>query len=88
MSKQKLVIYGAGETGTLLAFEQSRGRYLQNYEIVGYIDDIITGNVEGLPVLGDRDSLPELRKKGIDNLVITMLEKPMPRLRECKRLEL
>lgn len=85
-AKPKLLIYGAGYTGELLATDYLRGRK-NDYEVVGFIDDKKTGTWANLPILGPKEKLPELREKGIDNIIVSLFQKANLRLRICSELE-
>jgi len=62
--EKRLVIYGAGGHGSSLA---ALVRSSEDYEIIGFLDDGIREGalVDGLPVLGGVDKLPELYQDGI-----------------------
>jgi sugar O-acyltransferase (sialic acid O-acetyltransferase NeuD family) len=61
MGKQKIVIYGAGGHGKMVADAAiAQGEY----EVTGFIDDSATGSVMDLPVLGSE--IPE----GIDGAIV------------------
>jgi acetyltransferase-like isoleucine patch superfamily enzyme len=85
-AKPKLLIYGAGYTGELLATDYLNGTK-NDYEVVGFIDDKKTGSLAGLPILGPKEKLPELKEKGIDNIIVSLFQDAKLRLRICSALE-
>lgn len=68
----KVVIYGAGQVGVMVAYILS---YQEDLEVVGFVDDDPdqSGQVyDDLPVLGDASTLPQLRDDGVQGAVVTI----------------
>ena len=71
-NNQHVLIIGAGKVGKSLAEEIARNRYL-GLEVVGFLDDFLTGEVEGHPILGVSENFEEVvRKKFIDDVMISI----------------
>lgn len=87
MSKKEFVIYGARDIGVLIAHEHSLNKILRDYSFGGFIDDLKQGKVNGYPIIGNRVDLSRLRKEGVDNIIVTMLDNPVKRLELCLELE-
>ncbi len=93
--KKKALIVGAGEAGVLVARElKKHGRSLE-LQLTGFIDDDKGKQkqiIQGLPVLGTRDKLPEIvKEKGIEEIIIAMPSAPYNTLQSivalCGELE-
>jgi UDP-GlcNAc:undecaprenyl-phosphate GlcNAc-1-phosphate transferase len=80
----RLVIYGAGDGGTLTARELLNG-YRNAYQMIGFIDDdpMMRGRrVQGYPVFGGCEELLDLvERQGVDAIVISAREFEPTRLR-------
>ena len=93
--KKKVLIIGAGEAGTIAVRELKKHGPSLAMQMVGYIDDDRTKQkqiIQGLPVLGTREELPQvIHDKGIDEVVIAMPSAPYSTLQEiislCEGLE-
>jgi exopolysaccharide biosynthesis polyprenyl glycosylphosphotransferase len=71
-NNQHVLIIGAGKVGRRLAEEIARNRYL-GLEVVGFLDDNMTGEVGGYPVLGGVENFEEVvRKKFIDDVLVSI----------------
>ncbi|MFH1888950.1 MAG: hypothetical protein ABH806_02535 [Candidatus Omnitrophota bacterium] len=72
---KNILIFGAGDAGELAVREIKRNKTL-NYNLVGFIDDnpSKTGyKIQGIPVLGARDSIRELvREHNIEEVIIAV----------------
>lgn len=66
MTSLPIILYGAGGHGKVLAdaLEGSAA-----YQMIGFIDDVRTGEHVGYPILGGREILEELRSKGVHCIV-------------------
>ncbi|MFA7468837.1 MAG: polysaccharide biosynthesis protein, partial [Desulfotomaculaceae bacterium] len=73
--RKKVLIVGAGVAGGIVA-EVLTHRVDGNLVPVGFIDDDLQKKdrlIHGLPVLGDRDKIPEIVKKtGSEQIIIAM----------------
>jgi acetyltransferase-like isoleucine patch superfamily enzyme len=87
MGKPKIVIYGAGDNGKELYLRTVRDGWLSDFHVEGFIDDNVEGDCEGAPIIGKGKDLPELKAKGIDNIVVFLLENPRTRLEKCLKLQ-
>ncbi|NEV61293.1 polysaccharide biosynthesis protein [Thiorhodococcus minor] len=85
-SGQRVLIVGAGRAGDLLARDMLRGSH-RVYFPVGFVDDKLRrqgSEVQGLPVFGSTEAIPELvLAKDID---LIMLAVPGATAREMRRL--
>lgn len=85
-SGQRVLIVGAGRAGDLLARDMLRGTQ-RDYFPVGFVDDKLRrqgGEVQGLPVFGATETIPEIvDREAIDLL---MLAVPGATSREMRRL--
>lgn len=74
-SPRKVLIIGAGDAG-VLALRELKNRDFQDGMPVGFIDDSeskIFLNVQGFPVLGSRQDIPEVVEKyGIEEIIIAI----------------
>jgi FlaA1/EpsC-like NDP-sugar epimerase len=72
----RVLIFGAGEAGQLLAWRLLNWREGQEYELVGFADDDpakIGMLLHGLPVLGDRHAIPGLvSRQRVDMIIIAI----------------
>ena len=75
LNQEKVLIYGAGESGVLLVKESKINPNFP-YRIVGFLDDDtnkIDGKVYGIKVFGGLDKAKEIiEKKGISKIIISM----------------
>ncbi|WP_439483833.1 polysaccharide biosynthesis protein [Cyclobacterium plantarum] len=85
LPKKKILIYGAGEAGSITyraVVKDSQYQYL----VYGFLDDDPRKkgkNFEGLPVFGNMEELPDLVKKfALEELIIAIIELPTRRKRE------
>lgn len=73
--QRKVLIIGAGDAG-VLALRELKKRDFQEGMPVGFIDDSrnkINLNVQGFPVLGSREDIPEIVERfGIDEIIIAI----------------
>lgn len=84
----KLIVYGAGYNGEIIADEYMRhNRAFLDYQLVGFIDDTKNGDCLGFPILGGKETLPDLLDDGIDHIMVTLLSNPVKRLETCLKLE-
>ena len=71
-----ILVVGAGEAGAMLVRELKQRRYQDNLLPVGFVDDDPSKQRKGmfgLPVLGQREEIPELvRKYAVDEIVIAI----------------
>jgi FlaA1/EpsC-like NDP-sugar epimerase len=61
--RQRVLIVGAGEAGEILLWRFQNHREGEDYEVVGFVDDDPAKRglrVHGVPVLGDRQAIPDL----------------------------
>ena len=84
---EKLVIYGVGDNAQKIIYEHQQGKKLNEFELVGFVDDFKKENVLGLPILGDYQVFSELKSKGIDNVLVSLFKNPRLRLKRCLELE-
>ena len=59
----RALIVGAGEAGQSLSWQLQNRRGGRGYQVLGFIDDDVDKqgfNVHGIPIIGNRDQLPEL----------------------------
>lgn len=72
----KTVIYGAGESGQLLAWRLLTLSEGKEYQVVGFVDDDrekLDRAIHGIRVLGNRDDLDRIvRSQGVDLIVLAM----------------
>ncbi len=84
--KKKVLIIGAGEAGVLVARELKRHGDALQMKLAGYLDDDPNKQrqiIQGLPVVGDLSSLPEIvAKNGIAEVVMAMPSAPYSTLQE------
>ncbi len=84
---RRVIIYGAGDAGEMLAREMSRGKYSETFRLVGFIDDNpgkLGKSIHGLPVLGGRADVAHLvAKHKVGQIVIAI---PRARGREIRSL--
>lgn len=76
-SGRRTILYGAGEHGAAVA------RHLRNndrlgFEVIGFVDDNpnkLKKKIEGIPVVGSIDSLPQaMRHFNVEDLIVTFAE--------------
>src|SRR5690606_2261120 len=69
-TKPKLVIWGASGHALVVA---DILRQRKEFEIVGFLDDVNAGRkgelFDGLPILGGREQLPDLRAQGVSHAI-------------------
>lgn len=66
MTRPKIVLYGAGGHGKAVAdVVEKQGRY----ELAGFLDDSLSGEVYGIPVLGGEGELAPIRDSGIRHAI-------------------
>ncbi len=86
---RRVLIVGAGDAGAMIVREM-RNNPGVGMEPVGYVDDNrakIGMRIRDLPVLGTRESMPELvRERQIDQVLIAMPTAPGMAIREIKEL--
>jgi len=71
-NNQHVLIVGAGKVGQALAGEITRNRYL-GLEVIGFLDDSLTGEVGGYLILGRSDNFEEVvRQKFIDDVLVSI----------------
>jgi len=87
MGKGRLVIYGAADNGGRLAYDYLHGRRLNDFDLIGFIDDHKMGKFAGFPILGNKNDLQDIRERGIDNIVVFLMKDPIKRLELCLELE-
>ncbi|OPL12304.1 MAG: hypothetical protein AVO34_07280 [Firmicutes bacterium ML8_F2] len=84
--KRNALIVGAGEAGVLVARELKKHCSSVRLKVVGFIDDSPAKQkqiIQGLPVLGTCEDLPEIvRPKAIDEVIIAMPSAPYRKLQE------
>jgi FlaA1/EpsC-like NDP-sugar epimerase len=89
VAKQRVLIVGAGDTGQLLAWELQHNRS-RPYRAVAFVDDdpALRGKrVHGIPVAGNRYSIPEvIRQHAIDLVAIALVAERTPGLQEVLAL--
>ncbi|HME87281.1 MAG TPA: hypothetical protein VKE88_02615 [Candidatus Nanoarchaeia archaeon] len=85
--KQKLAIYGAGTIGSMLLTSPSYKEHLKKFDVVGFIDDEKKGRYAGIEILGGAEKLPDLRKNGVENIIVGFSTNPIKRLDVCEHLE-
>jgi FlaA1/EpsC-like NDP-sugar epimerase len=91
-NQRKALIVGAGDCGAIIAKELKHNLASKQYP-VGFVDDSASKaklQVYGLPVLGNREQIPELVEKyGIDDIVIAIPSAPKEQIAEilhiCKQ---
>jgi len=75
-----VVLLGAGGHGRVVL---AAARTMSDVEIVGFLDPIATGDVDGAPVLGKDDALSALAGRGVTHAVVTVGSvRPSPRRAE------
>lgn len=75
---ERVLVVGAGDNGSLAAWLLRRKDIGQAYAIVGFVDDDprkFAMRVEGFPVLGSTNNIPELVKKLDIGLIIFTIER-------------
>ena len=82
---QRVIIYGAGETGISIA-EWLLQDYSDLYTLSGFIDDNRKKHKYPVPILGDSRELKHIKEDGLDNLILGFVYPVKERLR--KGLEL
>lgn len=74
--RQRVLIFGAGEAGQLLAWRFLNEKQGRRYQLVGLVDDDLGKQgmrVHGVPVLGDRHAIPQLAERhGVDLIVLAV----------------
>jgi exopolysaccharide biosynthesis polyprenyl glycosylphosphotransferase len=71
-NNQHVLIIGAGEVGRALVREIAKHRYL-GLEVVGFLDDQLTGKVDGYPILGRCGDFKEVvRREFVDEVLISI----------------
>ncbi|MDP8214248.1 MAG: sugar transferase [Candidatus Euphemobacter frigidus] len=71
-NNQHVLIIGAGKVGRALAREIARNRYL-GLEVVGFLDDQLTGEVDGHQILGPCGDFEEVvRREFVDDILISI----------------
>ena len=84
--KRNALIVGAGEAGVMVARELKKHGSSVELKVVGFIDDSPAKQkqiIQGLPVLGTREELPEIvRRKAVDEVIIAMPSAPYRKLQE------
>lgn len=85
----RVLIAGAGDSGAVMLREVQNNRSL-GLHVVGFVDDDPNKqrlSVNGVPVLGDRNAIPELVKRHkIDQIIIAMPTAPGSEIREIVRI--
>jgi FlaA1/EpsC-like NDP-sugar epimerase len=88
-SGQRLLVYGAGEAGSM-ALRELMGHTVSRYRMLGFIDDDEAKRgtrVQGYPVLSTYSGLVPLIERGaVDRIVISTHAIPSSRVRELERL--
>jgi len=92
---ERVLIVGAGQAGVMVASEIEQSPKL-NQQIVGFVDDDVQKigyKLRGIPVLGDRDDIPEIVKQyRIEKVFIAMPSIAGKEIREivniCQPLEI
>lgn len=87
MSKPKLVIYGVGDNAKEFVYRHKYEGLQEDYNVVGFIDDFLDKGFLDVNVIGRREDLLRLKKEGIDNIIVFLLENPRKRLETCLELE-
>ncbi len=76
---KRVLIYGAGDAGQLLAREMQQNPAL-GYDLVGFLDDDPQKQglrLRGIPILGGRDAIPEIvREYRVQEIIIAMPSAP------------
>lgn len=74
--RSRTIIVGAGEAGQLLGWRFQSQQEGKRYQLVGYVDDDPRKQgmlVHGFPILGNRDSIPELvARNDVDLIILAM----------------
>ncbi len=86
----KLIIYGAGDTGMQLAHEVNAGKKLRDYQFQGFVDDFKPDSIisfNGFMLWGNSAVLPLLFKKGFNNIVVSLVKNLQDRLEKFSELE-
>lgn len=91
----KLIIYGAGQTGRLIA-QRLLSDPQRDRDLLGFMDDnreVRDRHINGLPVLGDRRELENiLSRSECTDLVVTVANPPADLMRElvliCRKLNI
>jgi FlaA1/EpsC-like NDP-sugar epimerase len=88
--RQRVLIVGAGEAGQLLAQQIRTHSQHHHYELVGFVDDDpakLSMRVHGVPILGNRDTIPQLAaERNVSLIIIAIHSIPGPTLREILSL--
>src|SRR5258705_13105166 len=86
---QRLLIYGAGEAGSI-AVRELMGHLESHYRMLGFIDDGEAkrgSRVQGYPVLGGyRNLVPLVERGAVDRIVISTRAIPLNRVHELEAL--
>ncbi|WP_003545004.1 nucleoside-diphosphate sugar epimerase/dehydratase [Desulfotomaculum nigrificans] len=84
-NKKRILIYGAGDAGALVAREY-KSHYNGSQPVIGFIDDDPKKHhltIHGLPVLGGRENIPSLVcNYSVDEIIIAMPSVPRNSIRE------
>lgn len=78
---QKIVIYGAGETGISIA-EWMLKDFKDKYNLVGFLDDKKTRHDYPVPILGSYKDIQEIKDGGLDHIVLGFVYPVEDRLRK------
>jgi FlaA1/EpsC-like NDP-sugar epimerase len=80
---KKVLIYGAGDAGEMIVRDMISNRAFYHYEPVGFIDDNpqkIRQHIHGVPVLGARDSIPQILQTHRPNEILLAIPSAAPAL--------
>ena len=88
--RQRVLIVGAGEVGQFLAQQIRIHSQHHHYELVGFVDDDpakLRMRVHGAPILGNRETIPQLAaERNVSLIIIAIHNIPGPTLREILSL--
>lgn len=87
ISMNKFFIYGFGHNAKKFAWNYVHNKFFNELEFVGFVDDAEKGEYLGFPILGDNKVFNNLKKRGINNVFVTLLKNPRRRLEKCLELE-
>ena len=80
---QKVLIYGAGDAGEMIVRDMISKGALYHYEPVGFIDDDprkLHQHIHGVPVLGARESIPNIIQTHRPNVILIAIPSASPAL--------
>ena len=81
--EKKVLIYGAGDAGEMIVRDMISNGALYHYEPVGFVDDNpqkLHQHIHGVPVLGARESIPNILQTHSPNEIVLAIPSASPAL--------